>query len=493
MANFEEINKFVDEQLAKNLYTPGFPNLIKEGGEYSIRGIPSALRSFDIFAIAHWLRGVGKELFGGINFKDGFATAATSTLQSKGIQFVASQFLLASLNPNDPEVGGGFPAGNTVYNPLSPIISALPFTRPSRFTAVTLGPVFDNVYDPTASRIDKYTTATKAFAETRAFEPEEILRRKIPSALPDLFSHKEHTGFEFIKKAVSLDRKIQPKDTPEIVDARFWEYGYEHLDKPPSINTEAVVYVDETPDKNGIPDDENYMPFMFQDLRDNPENFLYFRAFIKPDSLKETFTPEWTQTRYYGRTEYIPIYMGTIRNIELAFDVVAWQPADLNVIYRKLHKLQSMVYPLYDAKGFLQAGPIIRMRVGDLISGKRKRGLSGYLTSLDFAYDNVWNIEAGEKVPRHIIVTLAFTALHEGNPGIYPFKNVTLGEKDKETVVSEITDSDRVKFGVRSLKEKSENVYEVSEQAVRGTDLIKDFSWKYKIESNEQAKNTGEG
>lgn len=480
----QEISDFIDTQLAANLYTPGSPNLTKQGGEYSLRNVPLALKGFDIFVTAHWLRNIGKELFGNINLQDGFKTGATTVLQSKGVQFVASQFFLASLNPTDSEVGGLL---NATWNPLSLPISAIPFTRPTDFTSVIAGPVFDQKYDPTASRIDKYIDAAKSPVIINTIgtgAPEAVFRKGIPSKLPELFSHKEHSGFEFIKGLTTgpFFPKNIPRDTPETVDARF--HPFEERD----INgqTDGVVY-DEP-----IPDNLNYMPFMFQDLRDNPESFLYFRAFLKPDSLAETFTPDWNLTRYYGRVEQIPIYMGTTRNISLAFDVVAWQPADLDVIYRKLHKLQSMVYPTFDTKGFLQAGPIIRMRVGNLLAGRNKRGLSGYIQSLDFAYDNVWSIEEGAKVPRHITVTLSFTALHEGNPGIYPFKEIGFDNNGNQIEGLDVQ-SDRSRFGARIGVPQGDGsiIYVNSEQDVRGTDLIKGHSWKHKNVESEQAKKSG--
>ena len=169
-----------------------------------------------------------------------------------------------------------------------------------------------------------------------------------------------------------------------------------------------------------------YMPFMFQDLRDTPEKFLYFRAFFKPDTLTETFTPDWSLDKYYGRVELIPIYTGTMRIITFSFDVVCWKPDDLPIMWRKLHKLQSLVYPKFDNNGFLHSSPIIRLRVGDVFSvaagegtTATKKGLSGYINSIDFSYDNVWNIKDNLRTPRKVTVSLSFTALHESNPGIY--------------------------------------------------------------------------
>jgi hypothetical protein len=176
-----------------------------------------------------------------------------------------------------------------------------------------------------------------------------------------------------------------------------------------------------------IPEEELYLPFMFQDLRNVEDQFLYFRAFLKP-GLAETFTPDWQIDRYYGRVDQIPVYMGTIRTLSLAFDVVAWSPADLPVMWRKLNKLQSMVYPFYNKGGFLKAGPITRMRIGDLFAAhatddKGGVGLPGYITTMDWAYDDgIWNIKTDFKVPRKVSISLGFTVLHDGNPGTYPFK-----------------------------------------------------------------------
>jgi len=178
-----------------------------------------------------------------------------------------------------------------------------------------------------------------------------------------------------------------------------------------------------------IDDSKLYFPFMFQDLRQNFNQFLYFRAFLKPESLAESFTPEWNSERYYGRVDQIPVYQGTIRTINVAFDVVAWGPSDLPVMWRKLSKLQSMVYPAYDTRGFLQSGPIIRMRIGDLFASTADgttKGLPGYISSMDWSYDDgIWNLKEDFKVPRKVTVSLSFIVIHNGNPGLYPYSDLS--------------------------------------------------------------------
>jgi hypothetical protein len=225
---------------------------------------------------------------------------------------------------------------------------------------------------------------------------------------------------------------VDVQDTPADVDVAF------------GVDDEADGVVTKT-----IGDNKNYLPFMFQDLRDENDQFLYLRAFLK--SMAETFTPEWNEDRFYGRTEPVPVYKGTMRTINLAFDMVAWGPKDLPIMYKKLQKLQSMVYPLYDEQGFLKAGPIIKMRVGDLIASDTDKGLSGYITSLDLNYDkSIWNIKQNFKVPRNIEVSLGFTALHETNPGIY---------KDPK--------SKKLVFGTATMKKDGSGIDVVSQDTIR--------------------------
>jgi hypothetical protein len=218
-----------------------------------------------------------------------------------------------------------------------------------------------------------------------------------------------------------------------------------------------------------IDDNQIYMPFMFEDLRMKPSQYLYFRAFLKP-GLSEMFAPEWQTERYYGRVDQVPIYMGTTRTVNVAFDVVAWSPADLIVIWKKLKKLQSMVYPMYDVKGFMSAGPIIRMRIGDLIATTNGRGLPGYITSMDWSYDDgIWNITKDEKVPRKVSVSLGYTILHEGNVGVYPYTKNTVMDKDDDLTATSTSKIENV-FGAAKISRNTSNdgtTTEVSQENVR--------------------------
>src|SRR3990167_8034468 len=389
-----------------NLYDDGDISIGARGGRYGLftSPVPSELRTFDVVAVAHWLRNIGRE-FGALPIQDNnFENKVhrPAEMISKGVTFLASQFLLASLNP-----GGISPLGttekgptnmsplNAVYNPLAIPTAALPILRGTDVTGITIGALTTDYKTSLLARIPLQADVLSLKGET--------------SSMPDL------PGFQ------------TPETGIDALDAALVS-GVGPLDAAFSPLDEEKGFVEKEFSDHGI-----YMPFMFQDLRDTPEKFLYFRAFLK-DGLTETFTPDWQVDRYYGRVDQIPVYKGTIRTINVAFDVVAWDPKDLPVIYRKLDKLQSMVYPLYDTKGFLKTGPIVRMRIGDLFATGNKKGIPGYITFLDFAYDDgIWNIQENFKVPRKISVSLSYTIIHDGNPGIYPFSGQLLSDDTENT------------------------------------------------------------
>lgn len=170
-------------------------------------------------------------------------------------------------------------------------------------------------------------------------------------------------------------------------------------------------------------DDDAYVPLVFTDLRSvDGRHFrsVYFRPFIK--SLSESFAPQWSMHQYWGRVDPMATYQGTNRQVQLSFKLVAFSPEDLKILYQKLGWLTSMVYPQYSGGSYFR-GPVVRMRVGDLINavGRRdgNRGLPGVITQLDVNYDDtVWELDADQKVPKYIEVSLGFHVLHEFPIGV---------------------------------------------------------------------------
>jgi len=402
--------------------TPIFSNAHRLGNSYSEENkfstfnspVPSVLRSFDVFAIANWLRGVLRET-GVLPIQNNDPITGQAKVErtgktiSKGLTWLASQFYLTSLNPDSPHFGGEF---NKIWNPLSVPVSAIPLTRPDLGVGVTAQALLSSVglagLDTSQTQVEKqsvFIPTQEALA--RVVSPLEPERVKLQNT--SLLAQLAQTANQFNPFSSPIDdrkftgNKIPFSATPGETNVRFLgQSDYE---------TEGVMY-------GALSEDETYIPFMFQDLRDSPAKFMYFRAFLK-DGLSENFTPEWQIQKYYGRVEGIPTYSHTTRTVSLGFDVVAFSPADLPIMWKKLHKLQSMVYPAFSQKGYLQSAPIIRMRVGDLISSTNNRGLPGYINSINFAYDDgIWTVEENFKIPRKVSVTLSFTTLHDNNIGV---------------------------------------------------------------------------
>jgi hypothetical protein len=168
-------------------------------------------------------------------------------------------------------------------------------------------------------------------------------------------------------------------------------------------------------------DDSVYVPLVFTDMRPSNRELraVYFKPFIK--SLSENFAPNWNLGNYFGRVDPVATYKSTNRTINLSFKITCFEPEDLAANYRKLAWLSSMCYPEYKGGQYF-AGPVVRLRVGDVISaigGVTGKGLSGIITSLDINYDEgVWNIEANQKLPRDITVSVGFHVLHDKAIGI---------------------------------------------------------------------------
>lgn len=164
-------------------------------------------------------------------------------------------------------------------------------------------------------------------------------------------------------------------------------------------------------------DNDVYMPLSFTDLR--PIGDVFRAVYFRPLDLKvnETFTPVWNKAQYYGRVDPVATYQSTGRGFAVSFKLVAFGPEDVRTIYQKLHWLSSMVYPEYDSNLVYKSGPVVRMRVGDLVNGfgnKSGRGLPGIIESLDLDYSEaLWELKDDFRLPRDVSVSLAFTVIHD--------------------------------------------------------------------------------
>jgi hypothetical protein len=178
--------------------------------------------------------------------------------------------------------------------------------------------------------------------------------------------------------------------------------------------------------------DSEYVPFYFHDVRTN--EILNFHAFLA--SLSDDYSATYDSSEGFGRVEPIKTYKGTQRKIGFSFYVASTSQDDVNAMWEKINKLVTLVYPQYtegrrltspDKKydihmpfsQTIQASPLVRLRIGDLIRSNYSRfnlaRLFGY-TYNDTKFNNVKNpsvIEGGiipEEVAEKKAKAAAFTA-----------------------------------------------------------------------------------
>lgn len=121
----------------------------------------------------------------------------------------------------------------------------------------------------------------------------------------------------------------------------------------------------------------DYVPFYIQDLRTN--EILPFHAFV--EDFGEDFNIDYSNVEGYGRQDKVYIHKATSRTVNVTFKIVATSEADHDVMWYKLNKLVTMIYPQWtqgrqinigDLK-FIQpfsqipgATPVVRLRLGDM-------------------------------------------------------------------------------------------------------------------------------
>lgn len=125
--------------------------------------------------------------------------------------------------------------------------------------------------------------------------------------------------------------------------------------------------------------DAEYVPFYFHDVRTN--EIVSFHAFLT--SLTDDYTVAYDSHDAIGRAEPIKSYKNTARKIGFSFYVAALSESDFDYMWSKINKLTTLVYPQYTAgrrlyldpqntiqvpfSQTIQAAPLTRIRIGDLI------------------------------------------------------------------------------------------------------------------------------
>jgi len=110
-------------------------------------------------------------------------------------------------------------------------------------------------------------------------------------------------------------------------------------------------------------------------------NNIFFPAYLK--KIDDSFTPEYTSTKVFGRSDPIPTYKGTTRKISTQFDIPAYSEYDANEIMKKFNLLIKNLYPGYienQGQKIINSPPLIRLKFANIINNPYRGdiGLLGY-------------------------------------------------------------------------------------------------------------------
>ena len=130
--------------------------------------------------------------------------------------------------------------------------------------------------------------------------------------------------------------------------------------------------------------DAEYVPFYIQDLRTN--EVIAFHAFLT--KLTDAIKADYDGVSGYGRMDPVQVYKGTTRTVNVGFTLMATSREDFDMMWYKINKLTTLLYPQWTAGSTVQSGgniftqpfsqvlgasPLVRLRVGDVIKSNYSR------------------------------------------------------------------------------------------------------------------------
>jgi len=165
---------------------------------------------------------------------------------------------------------------------------------------------------------------------------------------------------------------------------------------------------------------------------------LEFLAYLT--DMSQTFTSTWNSENVFGRNDPIGIFQGTVRTVNLSFNVVGGTLEEAKLNTEKLAVLASFLYPSYKAnngKGLDASGnvvsvpmgsshmfgsPLVRVKFANLIDnnlGDGNDGLLGWIGSLSVnpVMDNGTFILGQDHYPKSYDISFDFNVLHDRTPG----------------------------------------------------------------------------
>jgi len=170
---------------------------------------------------------------------------------------------------------------------------------------------------------------------------------------------------------------------------------------------------------------------------------VQFRAFIK--DIRHGVKPEYSQSKYIGRTEKYVTYSGTSRTMTFVLTLAAFSREEMNAMYGRLNYLTGLTYPLGLATSSGQSSdplvapqllqpPMISLTIGKILVGQ-----PGYFTNLDIQYGESYDLD--KQLPMLATVAVSYAILEKEtmfytNPTVGAFQTTQQIEQIKALVAN---------------------------------------------------------
>jgi hypothetical protein len=172
---------------------------------------------------------------------------------------------------------------------------------------------------------------------------------------------------------------------------------------------EVDEYKDETKD---------IIKFVFEEINnDNPSmsKAIFFRAFLTA-GITDNNSAQLNSFKYMGRGENFYTYQGFDRSVGFSFRIVVGSKNEQWVLYNKLERLMSQVYPDYSPKQGIMRAPIVRITIGDYLYR-----VPGFIENVNVTIDNnaSWetNLDGDSyQLPHTLDVAISFKPIMDALP-----------------------------------------------------------------------------
>ncbi len=284
---------------------------------------------------------------------------------SAGWNFTGKQSVFQLLN-----VGGDLGERANIYNPLSPLLSTLPYHPPR------------HVDIPYAS---------------------DFIRKSLVGNLPGKLGGSDKESARYKKTSFNILSLLGISTKPKLSDIENTGVVRGIDDKSWGDRVNLVPYGQKTQADITAAEKDDFIPFRFKDVNNN--KYIIFRALLS--GIADNITPEYSSTRYVGRPDQVHVYQGTNREISFTFDVYPKTEQELPVLWEKLNYLVGLVYPSWapSSSGFGMIAPFIELTIGDMY-----KDTPGFLSQLSLTVQDgtTWEIKDW-KLPKYIQASCSFT------------------------------------------------------------------------------------